>query len=240
VEAEAWAAGAPAVRLGVRIPLADNHRFYMALGYRIVDARAHEGYEFPTWYLMEKRRGSQPTPQFDVKVVPYDVRWPELFAAEAARIAPALGPNLIRIYHVGSTSVPGLAAKPVIDMMPAVTDIRLVDAATAEMIALGYEPMGEFGLPGRRYFRRLEQGVRTHHVHVYAQDDPDMARHLDFVAYLRGHPQDAARYGVLKRRLAAEYPNNAHAYMDGKDQLIKELEARATHWAAARRAIKSR
>ena len=152
VEAAAWSAGAQSVTLGVRIPLSDNHRFYIDLGYRIAEARRHDGYEFPTWYLMQKRPGSKPTPPFDVVVVPYDPHWSDQFAAEAARIAPALGHNLLEIRHVGSTSVPGLAAKPIIDMMPMVRDIRLVDVATAQMIDLGYEPMGEFGLSGTALF----------------------------------------------------------------------------------------
>ncbi len=234
VEAAAWPAGAQSVTLGVRIPLSDNHRFYIDLGYRIAEARRHDGYEFPTWYLMQKQAGGKPTPPFDVVVVPYDPRWPDRFSAEAGRIAPALGDNLLEIRHVGSTSVPGLAAKPIIDMMPIVRDIRLVDVATAQMIELGYEPMGQFGLPGRRFFRRSVDGVRTHHAHIYAQGDPDVARHVDFVAYLSAHPDEAARYGELKQRLAAQHPDDATAYMDGKDGLIKELEARAAQWAAMR------
>ncbi len=233
VEAAAWAARAQSVTLGVRIPLTDNHRFYLDLGYRIVEARIHDGYEFPTWYLMQKRRGAIPTSPFAVVVVPYDPHWPDQFAAEAARIAPALGDNLLEIRHVGSTSVPGLAAKPIIDMMPIVRDIRLVDVATAQMVDLGYEPMGEFGLPGRRFFRRSVDGLRTHHVHIYAQNDPDVARHADFVAYLSAHPDEAARYGALKHQLAAAHPNDANAYMDGKNGLIKELEARAEQWATS-------
>ncbi|MCB0047288.1 MAG: GNAT family N-acetyltransferase [Caldilineaceae bacterium] len=226
--------GVRLMELGVRIPLTDNHRFWQEVGYRIVDARAHDGYDLPTFYVLRKDLGDEEEPFLmrHIVVVEYDDAWPVEFAAEAARIAPLFGDNLVRIHHVGSTSVPGLAAKPIIDMLPLVKDIRRVDAVIPRMIDAGYQAMGEFGLPGRRYFKRDTDGERTHHVHVYAAGDPNARRHLAFPAYLRHHPAGAARYAACKRAAATDHPDDIIAYMDYKDGLIKELEAEALAWYA--------
>ena len=89
-----------------------------------------------------------------VRVADYDPKWPEMFEAEAALVREIIGDNLITIFHIGSTAVPGLKAKPVIDMLPVVRDVEALGGLTREFDAAGYEAMGEFGLPGRRYFRK--------------------------------------------------------------------------------------
>ena len=89
-----------------------------------------------------------------IVVVDYHPEWAEAFQREAARIAEVLGENMVAIHHIGSTSVPGLCAKPIIDIMPVVRDIGAVDGCNAGFVALGYTPMGEFGIPGRRYFHK--------------------------------------------------------------------------------------
>src|SRR3954469_1722459 len=107
-----------------------------------------------------------------VEVVDADPAWPAAFAAEAGRIRPALGPVYVAIHHVGSTSVPELAAKPGIDMLLEVESLDALDAAADAVEGLGYEGLGEFGLAGRRYFRKQSPaGVRTHHVHAYETGD---------------------------------------------------------------------
>lgn len=166
----------------------------------------------------------------DVVVAPYDQAWPQRFDEEAARLAPAFGPALMTLHHIGSTSVPDLAAKPIIDIMPVVRDIADVTApVTAALARLGYEGLGEFGLPGRRYFRKGGDN-RTHHVHVYAFDHPDVVRHLAFRDYLRARPVVRCQYARLKVALAARYPRDIKTYMDGKDPFIKATEARALAW----------
>ena len=166
-----------------------------------------------------------------VIVVDHDPEWPGRYAAEAERLREVLGGNLAAIHHIGSTSVPGLAAKPVIDIMAVVQDLGAVDAANAAMEALGYECMGEFGIPGRRYFRRGGDR-RTHQVHVFQADDTvNVSRHLAFRDYLRAHSDEAARYGRLKAELARRHPQDIEAYMDGKDAMVKEMELRALGWA---------
>ena len=168
-----------------------------------------------------------------VTVVPYGPRWPQAFAAASAEVAGALGANLLDIHHIGSTSIPGMHAKPVIDMLAVVADMAAVDVRDAQMRALGYEPMGEFGIAGRRYFRRNNNaGERTHQLHAFEKGSPHVRRHLAFRDFMRAHPEPAAHYTTLKRRLADAHPTDIEAYMDGKDGFIKEMEARALAWAA--------
>jgi len=161
----------------------------------------------------------------------YQGSWPQEFEQEAAGLRTVFGDQLVDIEHIGSTAVPGLTAKPIIDMIPVVRDIQLVDELNPQMVALGYEPLGEFGLPGRRYFRKGGD-ERTHHAHVYEMGNSEIQRHLAFRDYLRTHPADARRYGDLKTRLAAAHPDNWDAYMDGKDAFVKALEAEALKWYA--------
>ena len=147
-------------------------------------------------------------PTRDVIVVAYDPQWPVRFAEEAARLAPVFGDTLLAIHHIGSTSMPGMAAKPIIDIMPVVCQIELVDQCNPAMQALGYEPRGEYGIAGRRYFVKGQGNDRSHHVHVFAADHPDVARHLDFRDFLIAHPPEAEAYASLKQALARQFPHD--------------------------------
>ena len=132
-------------------------------------------------------------------------------------------------------SVPGLCAKPIIDIMPVVRDIGAVDGCNAVFVALGYTPMGEFGIPGRRYFHKGGD-ERTHHVHVFAEENAEaIERHLAVSAYLRAHADEARAYGELKRALAARFPRDWDGYCDGKDEYVRALEARALKWYRTRK-----
>lgn len=167
-------------------------------------------------------------------MVPYDPLWPREFERSSAEVAGALGANLLAIHHIGSTSIPGIHAKPVIDMLAVVADLAAVDQRSAAMEELGYQVMGEFGIEGRRYFRRDDgAGRRTHQVHAFAEGSPHVRRHLAFRDFMRAHPTFAAQYGELKRRLAKAHPHDVEAYMDGKDGFIKEMELRALEWRAS-------
>lgn len=172
-----------------------------------------------------------------VDVVPHDPRWRDSFEAEAKHIAAALGENVVAIHHIGSTSIPDIHAKPIVDVLVEVRDVAELDGRSAAMESLGYQVMGEYGIPGRRYFRKDDRdGVRTHHVHAFAAGSAEATRHLAFRDYLIAHPADARRYGELKRQLAKEHPQSMDAYMDGKDGFIKEMERRAARWRAAQSA----
>jgi GrpB-like predicted nucleotidyltransferase (UPF0157 family) len=163
-----------------------------------------------------------------VEVVPHDPTWRGKFEIESKLVALMLGENVVAIHHIGSTAIPNIYAKPIIDILVEVKDITLVDQCNAAIAALGYEVMGEFGIPGRRYFRKdNEIGTRTHHIHTYEVNSPDIKRHLAFRDYMIAHPEDARKYSELKRQLANQYPHNIDRYMDGKDSLIKEMETKA-------------
>jgi len=166
-----------------------------------------------------------------VDVVAYDSGWPAAFEAAAGELRAAIGDNLLAVHHIGSTAIPGIFAKPVIDLLPVVANLSALDGRSAAMASLGYEVMGEFGIAGRRYFRRDDAaGVRTHHVHAFVDGSGEVERHLAFRDFMRAHPEHAATYGQLKRRLAASFPTDVEAYMEGKDALIKDLERRALAW----------
>lgn len=168
-----------------------------------------------------------------VEVVDYDASWPARFEAERAAIAGALGDVVVAVHHIGSTSVPGLAAKPVIDVLVEVRDLDALDARASAMEALGYEAKGEYGIARRRYFRRGGD-MRTHHVHAFAAGDEHVVRHLAFRDYLRAHADVAAEYGALKHRVADEAAHDVDAYCDGKDAFVQHHEALAVAWAKAR------
>ena len=166
-----------------------------------------------------------------VEVVPHDPRWRDAFEAEAKQVAAALGDNVVAIHHIGSTAIPDIYAKPVVDLLVEVRDVTEVDGRSSSMESLGYEVMGEYGIPGRRYFRKDDrEGIRTHHIHAFEAGSAEAVRHLAFRDYMIAHPVDAQSYSELKRRLAEEHPQSMDAYIDGKDGFIREIDRRAAQW----------
>ena len=168
-----------------------------------------------------------------VYVTEYNPKWEEEFRKEAERIKKILGESCIGIYHIGSTSVPGLKAKPIIDIMPVVQYIADADEYRAEFEEIGYEYMGEFGIPGRRYLRKGGD-ERTYQVHIFEEkNERDIRRHLAVRDFLRSHPDEAQAYGELKADLAEKYSHDIEGYCDGKDMFVKTLEKRAMEWAGS-------
>ncbi|BAY96127.1 hypothetical protein NIES37_00530 [Tolypothrix tenuis PCC 7101] len=175
-----------------------------------------------------------------VEVVPHDSTWSVKFEEEAKRIALALGDNIVAIHHIGSTSIPNIYAKPIIDLLVQVKDLAKLDQQCSAMIALGYEAMGEFGLPGRRFFRRDNKaGTRTHHVHIFEFDVAEVQRHLAFRDYMIAHPDDALKYSDLKRELAKQFPQDIQGYVNGKDGFVKEMERKALIWKRSQQTIEN-
>lgn len=160
----------------------------------------------------------------EVVVVPYDPKWSEMFERESERIRHALEETVVAVHHIGSTAIPSIYAKPIIDLLVQVRDIASVDEQNAQMVSLGYEAMGEFGIVGRRYFRKERLQKRTHHVHVFAVGSAQVERHLAFRDYLIGHPDAAQAYSKLKRTLAREYSTDIEKYVDGKGGFIKAVD----------------
>jgi GrpB-like predicted nucleotidyltransferase (UPF0157 family) len=170
-----------------------------------------------------------------IRVVPYDSHWPARYEAEAKRIRDEIGDVVVRVHHIGSTAVPGLGAKPIIDMLLEASTLPELDACSRRLEALGYEAKGEWGIPGRRYFRLdNELGDRTHQVHAFDVSSLQADRHLAFRDYLISHPAIAREYGELKQELAKRFPNDIYGYMDGKDAFVKHHEAQASAWRAGR------
>ena len=169
-------------------------------------------------------------------IVDYDPQWPTLFANEKARLQGAVGEYVETIEHIGSTAVPGLAAKPVIDIAIGVSHISIADQHCIQRIArLGYEyyQAVEALMPTRRYFRKSDaDGMRTHQIHVWALDDPEYERHILFRDYLRAHPEEAEAYAKLKRELAQQL-NNVRDYADAKSVFIQPCQRRAYAWKQA-------
>jgi GrpB-like predicted nucleotidyltransferase (UPF0157 family) len=167
-----------------------------------------------------------------VLVVPYEDEWPWLFREQAAQMRAALGEVALRIDHIGSTSVPGLAAKPVIDVQLSVAALEPVDAFRAPLEGLGYVFRASDPERTKRYFRE-PPGERRTHIHVRRLGSWNEQFALLFRDYLRAHPDAASRYATLKRRLAARYkqPEQRAQYTDAKDPFIWRTIYAANLWA---------
>jgi len=169
-------------------------------------------------------------PPFPVILADYDPGWPRRAARHAERLQ-ALGPILVAVHHIGSTSVPGLAAKPILDLMPLVTDLGELDHRRAVLEGLGFDWHGEYGIAGRRYCTLDDRaGVRAVQMHCFQAASPEARRHLAFRDYLRTHPDVAEAYEREKRRARALHPDDSHAYGDEKDAWIRVTEADALAW----------
>jgi GrpB-like predicted nucleotidyltransferase (UPF0157 family) len=156
----------------------------------------------------------------NVQVVPYSDLWPLLYAEEANRLRGALGGTLRLIEHVGSTAVPGLAAKPIVDIAVSVESFDDLDVAALEKLGYTYVAEFEDELPDRRYFRRP-----GFHVHVYEREHEEFLDFLRFRDYLRTHREDARDYGELKLRLASELRDRREEYQAAKAPYIARLVA---------------
>jgi GrpB-like predicted nucleotidyltransferase (UPF0157 family) len=168
-----------------------------------------------------------------VRIVDHDPQWPRCAREELERVADALGPIAVRLEHVGSTSVPGLGAKPIIDMQVSVIDIERQDDYVGPLGRLGYLFAPDPAFPDYHYFAKPHGRPRSHHLHVCRADSQQELRHLAVRDFLRAHPDEAARYEQLKRALVHEHPGDRLAYVAGKDGYMIELEARAERWAVA-------
>ncbi|WP_332631307.1 GrpB family protein [Halalkalibacter flavus] len=164
-----------------------------------------------------------------VEVCSYNEKWALMFAEESEKLNLIFGSEIVAIHHIGSTSVPGLKAKPIIDIMPIVKDIHIVEKYNEEMRDIGYDPKGENEILGRRYFQKGGDN-RSHHVHIYQVGSYEIKRHLAFRDYLQRHPGLKKSYGELKERLAQQFPYDIKSYINGKECLVREIEVKALDW----------
>ncbi len=169
-------------------------------------------------------------PTASTAVVPHHPAWADGFCQESARIAAVFGPLLVAIHHAGSTAIPGIKAKPTIDILVEVQQITAVDAYNDSMIELGYEPRGEYEIPGRRFFTKTSGTARTHNVHTFQTGHPEIERMLNLRDYLRAHPDEAQAYSGLKEELSRQFPTDIERYTLGKSAFIEEIMRRAKRW----------
>ncbi|MFO7565473.1 MAG: bifunctional GrpB family protein/GNAT family N-acetyltransferase [Enhygromyxa sp.] len=166
-----------------------------------------------------------------VIVVDYDPAWPAQFDQLRANLAKALGELALAIEHVGSTSVPGLAAKPIIDIDVVIESRAELLAAIEFLAPLGYEHRGDLGIFGREAFCALHEPASAwprHNLYVCARDNRELHRHLALRDWLRTHGDDRRRYAELERRLAAAFPHDVDGYCEAKGGLIESLLVHAT------------
>jgi GrpB-like predicted nucleotidyltransferase (UPF0157 family)/uncharacterized protein YciI len=165
-----------------------------------------------------------------IELVAFTDEWQKIFEKESALIATALGETLVTIHHIGSTAIPEIVAKPIIDMVPVVKNIEDVDRLIPALVALGYEARGEFGMPGRRFFVKNKPGTQHFNVHIFEEGHSDIERHLRFRDYLRSHPEDAQAYSELKENLVKQSSDDMEKYSWGKEDFVKAIDVRATLW----------
>lgn len=159
-----------------------------------------------------------------VELTPHDPNWARLYQEEVGKLADILSHEIIAIHHMGSTAIPGISAKPIIDILVVVTKIDRIDGYNHQMATLGYTQRGEHGIPGRRYFSKDTQGARTHHVHIFQAGNPEIDRHLKFRDHLLLHSDDAQAYSQLKIDLAKIFPEDVDQYTDAKSDFIRSID----------------
>ena len=171
-----------------------------------------------------------------VTLAPHRAEWVPMAADESARLKAALGDNLITVHHVGSTSIPNIMAKPIVDLMPFVRDLAVLDRQEQAVRDLGYKWHGEFGLEGRRFCSKVDPatGKRIYQLHFFRPNNESAIRMLAFRDYLRAHPFVAKEYEMEKLRAAAAQPDDTTAYNHEKNDWIKRVEKDAMAWAQKR------
>jgi GrpB-like predicted nucleotidyltransferase (UPF0157 family) len=177
-----------------------------------------------------------------IAISDYDPAWRDMFAAESARISEALGSLVLAIEHAGSTAVPGLASKPIIDLLVGIADLEHARRHCIKPTkALGYVyiPEYESWLPNELFFRKGPPGPWTHHVHMMEPRCPSWEAWLAFRDYLRAHPKAVHAYANLKRKLATSSRDNIEAYRAGKRAFVEETTAQARRWMAQNAAVTS-
>ena len=169
-----------------------------------------------------------------VRIVDHDPAWPVRAAAELRRIAQALPGIAVRVDHIGSTAVPDLAAKPILDLQLAVNIVEPRDRYVEPLRRLGYLFVPAPQSPDHHFFAKPPERPRTCHLHVVETGSEHEFRHLAVRDFLRAHATEADGYATLKREVAARHPQDRLAYIDGKNAYIAALEARAVAWARRR------
>lgn len=169
-------------------------------------------------------------PPFPVTLTAFDPAWLE-YARQLSEQLLKMGPAFVAIHHIGSTAVPGLIAKPIIDLMPVVVDLEAVDLLRPKIERLGYHWHGEYGIEGRRYcYLSDHTGRRLAQLHIFQIGSPHITRHLAFRDYLRAFSKKAAAYADVKAKARDLHPLNSHDYSNAKSDWVKTTEIEALNW----------
>ena len=160
----------------------------------------------------------------NIVVVPYDEKWKLRFEEIAGEVSAAVGSLALSIEHVGSTSVPGLAAKPIIDIDVVIEDESKLQAVIGALAKIGYQYEGNLGIPGREAFGyEGKTHLMEHHLYVCPKDSPELRRHVSFRNYLRAHPEAVKEYSRIKEEAARLFPHDIDGYINHKGTLIEKI-----------------
>ncbi len=161
-----------------------------------------------------------------VVVRPYDEQWKQDFLRIQAELTNALGQLAIGIEHVGSTSVQGLSAKPIIDIDVVIQDYTVLEAVVSALGEIGYQHEGNLGIVGREAFKYDgKEHLKKHHLYVCPEDSPELRRHIAFRDFLRTHPEAVREYSRIKEEGAKQYPNDIERYIEHKSPFIEKIYA---------------
>ncbi|MBQ8087639.1 MAG: GrpB family protein [Clostridia bacterium] len=161
-----------------------------------------------------------------IVVLPYDEQWRQDFLKIKAELTNALGQLAIRIEHIGSTSVQGLSAKPIIDIDVVIKDYSVWENVISDLGEIGYQHQGNLGIDGREAFKYDgKEHLQKHHLYVCPEDSLELKRHIAFRDYLRSHPDAVREYSLIKEQGAKKYPTDIERYIEYKSPFIKKIYA---------------
>ena len=163
-----------------------------------------------------------------VELVEYDAEWPLLYVEAVDKIKSILGENCNEIHHIGSTAIPNICAKPIIDILPVVNDIKKVDSLNHQFEVLGYVCMGEYGIPGRRFYWKSKE-KRTHHIHLFEKGSSEISRHVEFKNFMISHSDYAKSYSLIKQHLAKVFFDDIENYVDGKASFVQYIDYKTSN-----------
>lgn len=164
-----------------------------------------------------------------VEVIAPQENWLTCFEQEKSRLEMIFTQQIVSIEHIGSTAIKNSSAKPVIDLLMVVKAIQKIDSYNLALEKIGYECLGENGIPERRFFAKGGEN-RTHHLHVFQEGNSEIKRHLVFRDFMNHHPEQVEAYSQLKINLANKFPYDIESYVAGKDTFIKEIDQKARTW----------
>lgn len=166
-----------------------------------------------------------------ITLVKYNTDWPKMFEKERHLLLQALKNSVVQVEHIGSTSVPGLLSKPIIDIMVGLYDFSIADSTIPKIVNLGYTYFPEFEdvMPNRRFFKKLVNGTATYHIHMTEIDSKFWQRHLLFRDYLKENPNVTKKYALLKKELAKQDWEDSNDFAKAKTAFIKKIEEQVTN-----------